>query len=436
MSAMMQPQIILLKEGTDTSQGRGQMLSNISACTAVADTVRTTLGPRGMDKLIHDDKGVTTISNDGATIMRLLDIIHPAAKVLVDIAKSQDSEVGDGTTTVVLLASEFMKEAKPYVEDGVHPHSLIRSYRIAGNMAIQRVKELAVSIEGKSLEEKKSLLAKCAATTLSSKLIGGEKEFFADMVYFADRDIFCAGRVTEEDLQRVSSASGGTVQTSVNNVIDEVLGTCEVFEEKQVGNERFNIFSGCPSGQTATIVLRGGADQFIEEAERSLHDAIMIVRRAVKNSTVVPGGGAIDMEISKYLRQHARTIAGKSQFFVNSFAKALEVIPRQLCDNAGFDATDVLNKLRQKHASGDGANYGVDINTGGIADSFANFVWEPAVVKINAINAATEAACLILSVDETVKNPKSESAQGDAAAMGGRGGGGMRGRGGRGMRRR
>ncbi|CAG7877839.1 unnamed protein product, partial [Brassica rapa] len=546
-----QPQIILLKEGTDTSQGKAQLLSNINAVTAVGDVVRTTLGPRGMDKLIHDDKGSVTISNDGATIMKLLDIVHPAAKILVDIAKSQDSEVGDGTTTVVLLAAEFLKEAKPFVEDGVHSQNLIRSYRTASTLAIEKVKELAVSIEGKSVEEKKGLLAKCAATTLSSKLIGGEKEFFATMVvdavmaigdddrlnligikkvpggnmrdsflvdgvafkktfsyagfeqqpkkfdnpkilllnielelksekenaeirlsdpsqyqsivdaewniiydkldkcvesgakvvlsrlaigdlatqYFADRDIFCAGRVAEQDLNRVAAAAGGTVQTSV-------LGTCEIFEEKQVGGERFNIFSGCPSGRTATIVLRGGADQFIEEAERSLHDAIMIVRRAVKNSTVVPGGGAIDMEISKYLRQHSRTIAGKSQLFINSYAKALEVIPRQLCDNAGFDATDVLNKLRQKHAmqSGEGASYGVDINTGGIADSFANFVWEPAVVKINAINAATEAACLILSVDETVKNPKSESAQGDAAAGAmGRGRGGGRGRG---MRRR
>ncbi|GMN54418.1 hypothetical protein TIFTF001_023544 [Ficus carica] len=562
MAAMLQPQIILLKEGTDTSQGKPQLVSNINACTAVADVVRTTLGPRGMDKLIHDDKGNVTISNDGATIMKLLDIVHPAAKILVDIAKSQDSEVGDGTTTVVLLAGEFLKEAKPFIEDCVHSQNLIRSYRTACHLAIERVKELAVSIEGKSLEEKKSLLAKCAATTLSSKLIGGEKEFFASMVvdsviaigsedrlnmigikkvpggnmrdsflvngvafkktfsyagfeqqpkkflnpkilllnielelksekenaeirlsdpsqyqsivdaewniiydkldkcvqsgakvvlsrlaigdlatqYFADRDIFCAGRVTEEDLNRVAAATGGTVQTSVNNVIDEVLGTCEVFEERQVGNERFNIFSGCPSARTATIVLRGGADQFIEEAERSLHDAIMIVRRAMKNSTVVAGGGAIDMEISRYLRQHARTIAGKSQLFINSYAKALEAIPRQLCDNAGFDATDVLNKLRQKHAlpSGEGAPYGVDINTGGIADSFANFVWEPAVVKINAINAATEAACLVLSVDETIKNPKSESAQGEAAAsaMGrGRGGAAFRGRG-RGMRRR
>ncbi|XP_059659738.1 T-complex protein 1 subunit eta isoform X1 [Cornus florida] len=562
MAAMLQPQIILLKEGTDTSQGKAQLVSNINACMMVADVVRTTLGPRGMDKLIHDDKGSTTISNDGATIMKLLDIVHPAAKILVDIAKSQDSEVGDGTTTVVILAGEFLKEAKPFIEDGVHPQNLIRSYRTASYLAVEKIKELAVSIEGKSLSEKKTLLAKCAATTLSSKLIGGEKEFFASMVvdaviaignedrlnmigikkvpggtmrdsflvngvafkktfsyagfeqqpkkfvnpkilllnielelksekenaeirlsdplqyqsivdaewniiydkldkcvqsgakiilsrlaigdlgtqYFADRDIFCAGRVAEEDLQRVAAATGGTIQTSVNNVIDEVLGTCELFEERQVGNERFNIFSGCPSGLTATIVLRGGADQFIEEAERSLHDAIMIVRRAMKNSTVVAGGGAIDMEISRYLRQHARTIAGKSQLFINSYAKAFEIIPRQLCDNAGFDATDVLNKLRQKHAlpSGEGALYGVDINTGGIADSFANFVWEPAVVKINAINAATEAACLILSVDETVKNPKSESAQGDAAAgaMGrGRGRGGFPGRG-RGMRRR
>ncbi|CAN1251522.1 T-complex protein 1 subunit eta, partial [Linum perenne] len=517
-SSEQQPQIILLKEGTDTSQGKAQLVSNINACTAVADVVRTTLGPRGMDKLIHDDKGSVTISNDGATIMKLLDIVHPAAKILVDIAKSQDSEVGDGTTTVVLLAAEFLREAKPFIEDGVHPQNLIRSYRTASNLAIEKVKDLAMSIEGKSLEEKKGLLAKCAETTLSSKLIGGEKEFFSSMVVDAViaigtddrlsmigikkvpggnmRDSFLVDGVAfkktfsyagfeqqpkkflnpkilllnielelksekenaeirlsdpsqyqsivdaewniiYEKLDRCVESGAKVVlsRLAIGDLATQVLGTCELFEERQVGNERFNIFSGCPSGLTATIVLRGGADQFIEEAERSLHDAIMIVRRALKNSTVVPGGGAIDMEISRYLRQHARTIAGKSQLFINSYAKALEVIPRQLCDNAGFDATDVLNKLRQKHAlpSGEGAPFGVDINTGGIADSFANFVWEPAVVKINAINAATEAACLVLSVDETVKNPKSESAQGEAAAgaMGGRG----RGRG-RGMRRR
>jgi len=257
--------------------------------------------------------------------------------------------------------------------------------------------------------------------------------------YFADRDIFCAGRVTDDDLQRVSKATGAKVQTTVNNLDKAVLGTCALFEERQVGGERYNLFTGTPEARTATIVLRGGSEQFIDEAERSLHDAIMIVRRAMKHAHVVAGGGAVDMEISRALRDHARTIPGKAQLFINSYAKALEVIPRQLCDNAGFDATDVLNKLRQKHAltDGSGRNYGVDVNSGGVVDTFDAFVWEPALVKINAIQSATEAACLILSVDETVRNPKSEAP--DAAAMGGgrgRGGGMMRGRGrGRGMRR-
>eukprot|EP00244_Chara_vulgaris_P000512 TRINITY_DN1088_c0_g1_i4.p1 TRINITY_DN1088_c0_g1~~TRINITY_DN1088_c0_g1_i4.p1 ORF type:complete len:522 (+),score=127.76 TRINITY_DN1088_c0_g1_i4:269-1834(+) len=520
-----------------------------------------------MDKLVHDDKGNTTISNDGATIMNLLDVIHPAAKTLVDIAKSQDAEVGDGTTSVVLLAGEFLREAKPYIEDGVHPQLIIKSFRTAANLAVRRIGGLAISLEGKEEQEKRRMLVRCAETTLSSKLVGGEKEFFGKMVveavlslgvddsvkmigikkvqggsmtdsflvhgvafkktfsyagfeqqpkkfenpkilllnielelksekenaevrltdptqyqsivdaewniiydkldkcarsgakiilsrlpigdlatqYFADRDIFCAGRVVEEDLQRVARATGAAIQTTVNNLDLEVIGTCKLFEERQVGNERYNIFQGCPGVKTATIVLRGGAEQFIEEADRSLHDAIMIVRKAVKHSSVVPGGGAIDMELSRFLRQHARTIAGKAQLFINSYAKALEVIPRQLCDNAGFDATDVLNKLRQKHAlaSGEGARYGVDINSGGIIDTYANFIWEPAVVKANAIDAATQAACLVLSVDETIRNPRSQDPDGQPQGGMGRGMmgrgmggmGGMRGRG-RGMRRR
>lgn len=175
------------------------------------------------------------------------------------------------------------------------------------------------------------------------------------------------------------------------------------------------------------------------QAERSLHDAIMIVRRAMKNASVVAGGGAIDMEVSRYLREHARSIAGKSQLFMNAYAKALEVIPRQLSDNAGFDATDILNKLRQKHALPDGAGklYGVDVNKGDIVDTFDAFVWEPSLVKINALTAATEAACLVLSVDETIRNPKSEGAdQAMNPGMMGRGGMGGRGMGGRGMRGR
>ncbi|XP_048747799.2 T-complex protein 1 subunit eta-like [Ostrea edulis] len=525
---MMQPQIILLKEGTDSSQGVPQIISNINACQCVADAVRTTLGPRGMDKLIINDQGKSIISNDGATILKNLDIVHPAAKTLVDIAKSQDAEVGDGTTSVVLLAGEFLKQTKPFVEEYVHPQIIVRAFRKATSLAVQRIKEISVKVKKDDKGEHRQLLEKCAATTLSSKLVAHQKDFFAKMVvdavmlldellplnmigvkkvtgggledsmlvagvafkktfsyagfemqpkryekpkisllnvelelkaekenaeirvdnvqeyqsivdaewkilyekldqihnsgakvvlsklpigdvatqYFADRDMFCAGRVAEEDLKRTMKACGGSIQSTCQNLQGNVLGSCEKFEEIQIGGERYNLFTGCPEARTCTLILRGGAEQFIEETERSLHDAIMIVRRAMKNDAVVAGGGAIEMELSKYLRDFSRTIAGKEQLMISAMAKALEIIPRQLCDNAGFDATNILNKLRQSHAEG-GVWYGVNIMSEDISDNFESCVWEPAVVKINAITAASEATCLILSVDETIKNPKS-----------------------------
>jgi len=538
----MQPQIILLKEGTDSSQGIPQLISNINACEVVADAIRTTLGPRGMDKLVVVGSQKATISNDGATIVKLLDIVHPAARTLVDIAKSQDAEVGDGTTSVVLLAVEFLRLIKPLVEEAVHPQILIKGYRKATQLALKKLKELAVTIKKDDPEEMKKLLQRCAETALSSKLVAGHKEFFGKMVceavmhldellpldmigvkkvqggaleesqliqgvafkktfsyagfemqpkkyknpkivllnvelelkaekenaeiridnveeyqkivnaewdilydklnkivesgakvvlsklpigdvatqYFADRDIFCAGRVVSEDLSRTMKACGGSIQTSIHSLTEDVLGTCEDFEEVQIGGERYNLFKGCPSAKTVTLILRGGAEQFIEEAERSLHDAIMIVRRALKNDAVVAGGGAIEMELSKYLREHSRTIAGKEQLIIAAFAKALEVIPRQLCDNAGFDSTSILNKLRQKHAA-DGKWFGVDVLKEDISDNFEAFVWEPAVVRINAITAASEAACLVLSIDETVQNPKSDMSGDDNPITGKRG---------------
>jgi T-complex protein 1 subunit eta len=168
--------------------------------------------------------------------------------------------------------------------------------------------------------------------------------------YFADRGVFCAGRVTDDDLRRVCKATGASVQTTVNNLIPSVLGTCKLFEERQIGGSRYNFFTGCENAKTATIILRGGGEHFIDEAERSIHDSIMIVRRARKHHSVVAGGGAVEMEISKYLRDYSRTIQGKQQLIIGAFAKALEIIPRQLADNAGFDSTDILNKLRQKHS--------------------------------------------------------------------------------------
>lgn len=485
-----------------------------------------------MDKLIVDSQGKATISNDGATILKQLDVEHPAAKTLVEIAKSQDAEVGDGTTSVVLLTGELLKQVKPFIEENVHPQVIVRSFRKATQMALAKVKEVSVHTQKDNAAEQRALLEKCAATSLSSKLIAQHKEFFSKMVvdavthldellplsmigtkkvkggalqdsllvtgvafkktfsyagfemqpkkyvnpkiallnvelelkaekenaevrldsveeyqavvdaewsilydkldkivqsgakvvlsklpigdvatqYFADRDMFCAGRVVDEDLKRTMRACGGSIQTSVNSLTADVLGSCELFEEQQIGGERYNLFTGCVEAKTCTFILRGGAEQFIEEVERSLHDAIMIVRRAIKNDAVVAGGGAIEMELSKHLRDYSRTIAGKEQLLIAAYARALEVIPRQLCDNAGFDSTNILNKLRQRHAQG-GIWYGVDIVKEDAADNMEAFVWEPAVVKINALTAASEAACVILSVDETIKNPKSKMDQ-------------------------
>lgn len=531
----MQPQIILLRDGTDTSQGKGQLLSNINACQMVVDTVKTTLGPRGMDKLIVDDRGVTTISNDGATIMKLLDIVHPAAKTLVDIARAQDAEVGDGTTSVVILAGELLKEVKPLVEDGMAPQVIIKGLRKANAWALQKVKDMAVMVKKDDPVEFRDLLEKCASTSMNSKLIHRQRDFFKKMVvdavmaldeslnekmigvkkipggglldsmmvdgvafqkcfsyagfeqqpkafdtpkilclnvelelkaerdnaevrvesvqeyqeivnaewtiiyekldlivktgcqvilsklpigdlatqYFADRGIFCAGRVPSGDLDRVVQAVGGSIQSTVNDIQAEHCGTCARFEERQIGAERYNFFSGCPSAKTCTLLLRGGSEQFIAEVERSLHDAIMVVRRAMRSDAIVAGGGAAEMALSSHLRAQAKTIPGKMQLVVAAYAKSLEIIPRQLCDNAGFDATDIMNLLRKKHAqSQEDSWFGVDIGEETITDNMAAFVWEPAMVKTNLLSSACEAACLILSVDETVRNPQSEKPPG------------------------
>jgi len=559
MSQFMKPNIILLKEGTDTSQGKAQIISNINACRAVVDIVRTTLGPRGMDKLIEDN-GDTTITNDGATVMKKLNIVHPAARILVDIAKAQDNEVGDGTTSVVVICGELLKEAKSFLEDGLVAPQIIKGFRKACEIALSKLSDLSVDVWSKSPEEKRSALVKCAETTLNSKLVADYKSFFAAMSvdavsmlgedismsaigikkvtggsvmdtmlvegvafkktfsyagfeqqpkkftnpkiillnielelkaekdnaevritspeqyqaivdaewniiyekldlivksganvvlsrlaigdlatqYFADRNIFCAGRVDQEDLERTRRATGGEVQTTVQGVTPNVLGTCGMFEENQIGNERYNFFTGCPSTKSATILIRGGAQQFIDEAERSLNDSIMIVRRAMKSGSVVGGGGAIEMELSRFLREYAMTIQGKQQLVCEHFAKALECIPMALAQNSGADGTSILNQLRAKHKVADQESrwYGVDCIDCKICDTYANYIWEPAVVKESALSAATEAACLILSIDETVKNPKAEQPQapkgkGKGKGMGGRGRGmrALRGRG-------
>lgn len=540
MSQFVRPNIILLKDGTDTSQGKAQIISNINASCAVVDIVKSTLGPRGMDKLMHND-GDVLVTNDGATVMKKLNIVHPAAKMLVDIARAQDMEVGDGTTSVVVLCGEFLREAKKFVEDGVVPQTIIRGYRKACELAVQKLNDMSIDLSQKSSAEKNDMLRKCAETTLNSKLVADYKEFFAEMVvrainilgddldysgigmkkitggsvtdsmlvegvafkktfayagfeqqpknfvnpkiillnielelkaerdnaeirieadqfqsivdaewtiiyekldaivksgakvvlsrlaigdlatqYFADNGIFCAGRVEYADLERTRRATGAIVQTTVTSGIDQsVLGTCGRFEERQIGAERWNLFMDCPDTKSATLIIRGGAQQFIDEAERSIHDSMMIVKSAIKNTKVVGGGGAIELEISRYLKEYSRSVSGKQQRVIERFAKALEAIPRTLVQNSGGDATDILNKLRKKHAeAGNGEDrwMGVDCINNSIKNTFQSFIWEPTVVKENALESATEACCLILSIDETIKNPQSEQPKGKPGA--------------------
>jgi T-complex protein 1 subunit eta len=532
---MLQPQIMILREGTENTQGRDQIISNINACLGVVEVIRTTLGPRGSDKLIKQgDRSV--ISNDGATIIKLLDVGHPAAKSLTEVAISQDNEVGDGTTSVTLFAGELLKEAKQFIEDGMHSQIIISGYYKALSVAIENLKELSYTIDEKNPEEKQDMLYKCASTALNSKLVAPYKDFFAKMVvqavcnledygdktligikhvtggsitdsflvdgvsfkktfsyagfeqqpkkfenpkiivlnielelktekdnaevriespddyqaivdaewkiiygkldniinsgaqvvlsklpigdlatqYFADRNLFCAGRVPDDDIKRLLKATGAVMNHTCNEIRPDSLGSCQYFEERQIGAERYNIFEKCKFKKSSTILLRGGAEQFIEEAERSIHDAVMVVKRALKATSIVPGGGAIEMELSKLVRKYAMGIHGKEQMVCLAFAKALEVIPRQLAFNAGLDAIDVINKLRQKHdSSSEGYNFGVNVFEGGICNTYNSYVWEPAMLKANVLSAAAEATCMVLSVDQTVKNPKSEQAQQD-----------------------
>lgn len=465
---------------------------------------------------------------------KLLDIVHPAARILVDIARSQDAEVGDGTTSVVVLAGEILKEIREHVEQGVSSQVIIKGLRRAAAMAINKIKEIAV-VPSPGEANQRETLSKLAATAMTSKLIKRNTDFFTRIAvdavlsldpddlnekligikkvpggsltdsvfirgvafkktfsyagfeqqpkafvkpkivclnvelelkaekdnaevrveqvaeyqavvdaewqiiykkleavhatgakvvlsklpigdlatqFFADRDVFCAGRVAAEDMERVVQATGAVVQSTCSDIAPSHLGTCGRFEERQLGGERFNFFEDCPSARACTLVLRGGAEQFIAEVERSLHDAIMIVKRALRNRAVVGGGGAVEMEVSACLHRFADAdVPHKQQAVIKSFARALEAVPRQLCDNAGFDATDILNRLRVEHRKGR-VWAGVDFVNEGVADMMERFVWEPALVKTNAIKAAVEASCLILGVDETIRNEESAQPQG------------------------
>nr|XP_027201298.1 T-complex protein 1 subunit eta-like [Dermatophagoides pteronyssinus] len=532
--------IIILKAGTEASKGKQLVLSNFRACKMISDVVKSTLGPLGQDKLITVNKQ-THITNDGATIMNLLMIEHPVAQILADVSQSQDAQMGDGTTSVVLLAAELLEQATCFVEAGAPAALICAGYRRACNLATAYLRRIAVDFSALNPAELRERVEKCAMTPLNSKLLATNRRFFARMVfdgvhqllqhsdsfnhkllsivkvqggsaedshwvqgvvfkkcfsyagfenapkqfkqgalvallsfelelkaekenaeirinnmadyqkvieaewqnlidkldalvnaqvnvvlsrqcigdiatqYLADRGVFCAGRVEADDLLRVSLATGGTVLNTVHDLRSEALGRARSFEEVQIGKHRYNVLTAEKPSPVSTIVVRGGAKHYLDEAERSLHDSIMICGRTLQSKLIVAGGGAVEMELYAYLQKAALKEHYRLQPFIQAFARALEVIPLTLAANSGLDSMRTLVQLRKlHHALAEEHRWkGVDCfeSSGGpVTNMYEACVWEPYEVKNHMLNVALDAASLIINIDEMITNPSSNPA--------------------------
>jgi thermosome len=479
--------------------------------------------------MLIDSLGDITITNDGATILKEIDVEHPAAKMMIEIAKTQDDMVGDGTTTTVVLASELLKKAEELLDQYVHPNMLVLGYRKAAQKAIETLAENAVSVD---VEDQKMMM-KVALTSMGSKSVGGAKEHFAQiaieavkqiaqkhgentiadidniqlvkktgkslnetqlirgilvdkevvnsempkkkenakialleialeiekpeiaaeirihkpnqMKAFLDQEentlkemvnkiktsgadiVFCqkgiddmvqhfltkegimaARRVKESDMEKLAKATGATINSDLNDLKTTDLGFAGLVEERKIGEDKMIFVEKCKDPHSVAILIRAGLERMVDEAERSLIDALSVVSDVIENNKVVAGGGAIEIEVAKELRKYATKIGGRQQLAVEAFADAIEVIPRTLAENGGLDPIDILIELRQAHDQKDGKFIGINVFTGKLQNSIENGVVEPIVVKEQAIKSAAESATMILRVDDviTAKSPK------------------------------
>ena len=549
----------------------------VTAVNALANIVKSSLGPVGLDKMLVDEVGDVTITNDGATILKLLEVEHPAAKVLVELAALQDQEVGDGTTSVVILAAELLRQGNELVRSGLHPTLVISGYNLAKRECCKFIAEhMAQQVSELGME----CIVQSAKTSMSSKIIGAESEFFAklavdavtavktsgsgskgkvkypiksinilkahgqsmkqsqlvngyalnctraaqgmptfirgakialldfdlrkmklplgvqvvvsdvqklsdirqregditkerielildaganvvltsqgidDMMlkYFVERGVMAVRRVDKGDLRSIAKVTGGQVLLSLadlegNESIEAGLfGEAESVEEARVGDGELIYIKGCSTTRAQTIILRGANDYMLDEIERSLHDALCVVKRVLESKTVVPGGGAVEAALSVYMESLAETMGSREQLAVSGYAQALLVLPKTLCVNGAQDATELVSKLRAYHnraqmsdssiqhgggktaeamaASEHGTTaatngqlnggkggkdyrwYGLDLEEGRVRDNVAAGVLEPAMSKIKMIRFATEAAITILRIDDAIKmNP-------------------------------
>ncbi len=533
--------VLILKEGTTRSRGKEAQRNNIMAARVIGEVLKTTLGPRGMDKMLIDSLGDITITNDGAAILKEIDVEHPAAKMMVEIAKTQDDMVGDGTTSAVVIASELLRKAEELLDQNIHPTILVSGFRKASQKAIEVINKTSVPLD---INDKK-LLLKVALTSMSSKAVGSAKEHLAEisieavkqiaeqrgektiadidniqlikktgkslletelirgiiidkevvnpgmpkmkenakialldsaleiekteisaeirikdpsqMKAFLDQEttmmqdmvtkvkasganvIFCqkgiddmvqhflskagiiaARRVKESDMEKLARATGGRIVSDLDDLKKADLGSAGLVEERKIGDDKLIFVEKCKDPHSVAILIRAGLERMVDEAERAMIDSLSVVSDVIENNKIVPGGGAIEIEISKELRKYATKVGGREQLAVEAFANAVEVIPRTLAENAGLEPIDILVELRSAHDKENGKFMGINIFSGKLQDSIANGVIEPIMVKEQAIKSASESAAMILRIDDviTAKAPKGGPGGGMPGGMG------------------
>jgi len=543
--------ILVLREGTKREKGRGALTNNIQAAKAIADAVRSTLGPRGLDKMLVDSMGDVVVTNDGVTILKEMDVEHPAAKMLVEVAKTQDQEAGDGTTTAVVLAGELLKRAETLVEQNIHPTIISQGYRMASAKALEilnkisqpvgpedheTLKQIAItSMASKSVSFNREELGEIAVKAVSAvaekkgeahnvdldniqliKKQGGQisdtsliegvivdkekvhsgmpsrvespkialldaaleikkteidakieindpsqlnaflqeeenmlkrmvetvKKSGANVVfvqkgiddlaqhYLAKDGIYAVRRVKKSDMEKLAKATGASIVSKVSELTPSDVGAAGLVEERKIGDDALTFVTGAKKARAVSILIRGGTEHVLDEIERSLDDALNVVAIAVEDGRWVVGGGATASELALHLRDEAAKVGGREQLAFESFAEALETIPRTLAENAGLDPIDILIELRKAHKGGQ-KTAGVNIQTGKVDDMVKLHVIEPIRVGKQAIESATDAAVMILRIDDVIASKSSPPPSGGPGGPGGPGGmGGMGGMGG------
>ncbi|MGA2627767.1 MAG: thermosome subunit beta [Candidatus Bathyarchaeia archaeon] len=521
-------QRLILKEGTSRSEGRDAQHANITAALVVAESIRSSLGPKGMDKMLVDGFGDVTISNDGATILDEMEIQHPAAKMLVEVAKTQDDEVGDGTTTAVILAGELLTKAQVLIDKDVHPNVVVDGYQIASGKALEYLSKLAIKVNPTD----RGMLKKVARVALASKLLADYKDLIADLAvaavmqvaeksgttfkadvedikvekkpggaltdtvliqgvlldkevvhpgmpkriekakialincplevekpefdaklniqnpdqmkgfldeeekimrdmvdkiadsganvaicekgiddvvqhFMAKKGILAVRRVKQSDMEKLVKATGGRILSQLDGLKSSDLGQAGLVEERKVSDDKMTFVEGCKNPKAVSILVRGGTERVVDEAERAIHDALCVVRDVVVEPFVVAGGGSTEAEVSRMVKAYSQKLSGKEQLAVQAYAEALEIVPMSLAENGGMDPIDSLMEVRARHQS-KSKWVGIDPIRGKVADLAKLEVYEPLAVKVQALKSAGEAACMILKIDDVIAASKSK----------------------------